>query len=576
MRNRQESIERRAEVRSEGELKTLKQLFLVSEKYHKGKIAFKEVAKSEIIEYSFDQFSREVKALGTRLMQLGLENQHIALIGENSYHWIVSHLAVVNMAVSVPLDKELTTVEKKALIEKGDVTAIICSGKYAAECRAIQAEVPEVQTLIVDSDTVNEGEYSLNELIADGEALVREGNRAWLDREVRPDDLAAIQFTSGTTGANKGVQMTHRNVVANVNNITRFFPIEMVSFSVLPLNHTFECNTHILPAIYFGATVCFNSSLKRVAKNLNLFRPCMTVVVPMFLDEFYASIMLNAKKQGKEKALKRGMVISRVCSFFGIDVRDKLFKEVLDSLGGNLKYIVCGGAPLNMRAARGLYDMGIDIAHGYGITECAPLVCVNLGRASLLGSVGPVVPGVEVKIEPKKAFGIGEIWVRGDNVSPGYYKDDESNAASYKDGWFRTGDYGYKDLSGRLWIAGRKKNLIVLENGKNVFPEEIEAQIATSLEYVKESVVFEDSYKLHGKKKMAIAAAVSVRPDSEEAKLSDEELFKKVAEDIHRVNHLMTAYKRISRLHVTREEFPKNASRKIIRKSVVRLDTEGI
>jgi len=576
MRNRQDSIDRRAEIRSEGELTTLKDLYYVVDKHHRGKTAFQEASKSEIISYTYDQYTQDVRSLGTGLMDLGLAEKHIALIGENCYHWIVTHLAVTCLGVSVPLDKELSLNEKISLIIKGDVTAIICSKKYAEEARKIRQQVPAVTMLVIDGGVVNEDEYELGGVIARGAELLGAGNRIWLDRRVRPDDLAAIQFTSGTTGANKGVQMTHRNIVANVNHICPLIPIEMVSFSVLPLNHTFESNTHVFPGIYFGATICFNSSLKRVSRNLKLFKPGMTVVVPMFLDEFYSSIWLNAKREGKEKKLKFSVALSRFCGALGIDIRDRLFKDIFESMGGNLKYIVCGGAPLNLRAARGLYDMGIDIAHGYGITECAPLVCVNLGRASLLGSVGPVVPGVEVKIDNPGTLGRGEILVRGDNVSPGYYKDEEANALSYKDGWFRTGDFGRLDFRGRLWISGRKKNLIVLENGKNVFPEEIEAFISAHLPYVRESVVFEANFRLHGKKKAAIAAAVCVRTDAAEAELGEKELFEKVAEDIRHLNHQMTIYKRITRLHVTTEEFPKNASRKIIRKNVEKVNTEAL
>jgi len=576
MRNRQESIDRRAAILSEGELQTLKDLYYAAEKYHKGKTAFQEVVKNEVISYTYDRYTFEVKAFGTRLMDMGLEGQHIALIGENSYHWILAHLAVVCMGVSVPLDKELSFDDKVRLVKKGDVTAIICSAKYTAEARKIKEEIPSVKVLITDSEAPQEGEYALNELIREGEELVQNGDRSWIDRKVEPGDLAAIQFTSGTTGANKGVQMLHSNIAANVNSICKMFPVEPVTFSVLPLNHTFESNTHVLPAVYFGMTICFNSSLKRIMKNLKLFKPGMTIVVPMFVDELYSGIWLNAKREGKEKKLKMAVALSRFCGFFGIDIRDRLFTDVFESFGGNLKYMVCGGAPLNFRAARGLYDMGIDIAHGYGITECAPLICVNLGRASFLGSVGRVVPGVEVKIDDPGALGLGEILVRGANVSPGYYKDDEANALSYKDGWFRTGDYGRFDWAKRLWIFGRQKNLIILDNGKNVFPEEIEALIADMLTYVRESVVFEGFFRVRGKKKSGIAVAVSVRPDTPEAALSDRELFEKVSEDIKRLNHRMTSYKRVTRLYVTREEFPKNASRKILRKNVVKVNTEAI
>ena len=570
MRNRSASIEARQEILAAGELKTVKQLWLTAEHFHQDKIAIREMDGKDPVEYSYRQLACDIRALGTELMAEGMENKRVAILGENCYRWVVTYFATVSLGTVVPIDKELTEEDIKKLLEKGEVEAIFTSSKYLKTALNIKAELPSVKEVVLWTANAvkTEDVTSMDLLIEKGKTLLENGNRAFLDREISEDDVATVQFTSGTTGLNKGVQLTHRNICANINSLSQIIPIEMVSISVLPLNHTLESNCHVLPALYFGMTVCFNDSLKHLTRNLKTFHPGMSIVVPMFIDEIYNEIWINAKKTGREKKLKYALAISRALMYIGLDVRDAIFKDLFDILGGNLKLLICGGAPINPRTAKGLYDMGIDIANGYGITECAPLVTVNLEGRKNMESVGTAVPNVKVKIDKTNISGVGEILVQGDNVMKGYYNDPDSNARSFENGWFRTGDYGYLDTKGRLWIAGRKKNLIILDNGKNVFPEEIESTILSNLDYVKEIVVYETTFTMHSHKSHQIAATIRLKPDSEMAALSQKEQLVRVEEDIKKANHQLAVYKRITAFKITDKEFNKNAAHKIIRSNI--------
>jgi long-chain acyl-CoA synthetase len=335
------------------------------------------------------------------------------------------------------------------------------------------------------------------------------------------------------------------------------------------MNHAFELNCHVLPGIYCGLEICINSSLKRLMTNIVEFKPGMTVVVPLFIDEIYAAAVARAKHRKKYTALQIAVKISEFLRSIGIDLRRTFFRELHDNLGGNLSLMVCGGAALNPTTAKGLDSFGIDIIPGYGITECSPLVSIDLSGNIKNNSVGTAVPGVEIKILDPDENGIGEILVRGDNVSIGYYEDEESNSVSFIDGWFRTGDFGTLDEKGQLYITGRKKNLIILENGKNVHPEEIESTILETLPYVRDVVVHEKSVDKGGKAFRCIAASISLKPDCSYALLSEEECRNHVIGDIQQVNKKIASYKRISLVSVTLEEFEKTTTHKVVRQKAI-------
>jgi len=548
---------------------TLRELVLSAEELYRDRIAFRQLNGKEVQAYTYRDLRADVEAFALALFARGLEGKHIAILGENCYGWIVAYLASTIAGVAVPLDKELSARSVCDQLVKSDADVICTSKTYLKTAKAAQAENARLQAIFTWSDLPEETEATgFDALLAQGRALKAQGDARFLERKIDENAMAAILFTSGTTGANKGVMLSHKNICANLYSIVQIIPLEEPSMSILPFNHAFECNCHLLPAICLGVELCINSSLKRLMSNLALFKPGMTIVVPLFVDEVYARIINTAKKTGQLKMFRTVVAISDLLRRVGIDLRDKLFGELRGYLGGNLSLVICGGAPMNARTLKGLEDLGIDICPGYGITECSPLVSVNLSARHHKDRVGPPVPGVQVHIHNPEKNGVGEVWVKGDNVTIGYYKDEYSNSVSFEDGWFKTGDYGRIDYKGRLELVGRKKNLIILENGKNVYPEEIETAIASQLDYVRDVVVYEKLTTGGGKMQHSIAAAISLVPESDPAMMEEEARNEKIAQAIRTINKTLTSYKRVHMISVTLDEFEKTATRKVIRSRV--------
>ncbi|MBQ6878434.1 MAG: AMP-binding protein [Oscillospiraceae bacterium] len=569
MKDRSESIAKRSFLIENGGAKDIRDIIETAGKTYGNKIAFREMKGKAAVCYSFRELLDDVNALGTALCSMGYEDKHIAIIGENSYRWIVSWLASILTGVVIPIDKEHTSPTVSKLINKCHADAIFCSRSYLATAREASACCEKHPEVFCWSEVKDGDELSYNALIEKGEELIKKGDRYFIEKKQDIEKMSAILFTSGTTGANKGVMLSQKNICANINSIAKVMPIEDISFSVLPMNHAFEFNCHILPGIYFGAEICINSSLKRLMNNLNEFKPYMTVVVPLFVDEIYSVILTNAKRRGKYDTLMRAVKVSDFLRKFGIDLRRKFFSQILENFGKNLCLMVCGGAAINPVTAKGLESFGIDIIPGYGITECSPLVSIDLSGCEHKISVGNPVPGVEVVISDPDESGVGEILVRGDNVTIGYYEDEESNAVSFSEGWFCTGDYGMFDKNGQLCITGRKKNLIILENGKNVHPEDIESVIVETLPYIRDVVVHEKSIEKNGKNYRTIAASISLKPDCELAGLDEAERSRKVTEDIRLINKKIASYKRIAFVYVTLDEFEKTTTHKVVRDKAI-------
>jgi long-chain acyl-CoA synthetase len=475
-------------------LRDMRELLRRAGKLYSNRIVFKELGpEKQFLEYSYSRLEEDVNALGTKLLQMGMKDKHIAVIGENSYAWVVSYLSIVNgIGVVIPLDKELTDEDIVNLLIKGDADAIICSNSYAPTMESILAKCPRVKTCIVMNPKQEYAEFpSVDQLIEEGKGLIRSGYTEYLDIPIDREAMCEIVFTSGTTGANKGVMLSHKNIMAVVYGSLSLIDARGISFSVLPISHTYECSCHILGGIYAGITICFNDSLKRVTENMMLFKPNMSIMVPLFLEAMHRSIWKQAEKNRLAGHLRYGIKFSNLIRKIGIDQRRLFFKPILEAFGGSLNQIVCGGAPLRQEIIKGLDDLGIDIFNGYGITECGPLVSTNSKMWKRSGSVGRVIPGCQVRIDNPDKDGNGEIQIKGDNVMLGYYKDPEGTALAFtEDGWLRTGDIGRLDRSNYLFINGREKNLIILSNGKNVHPEEIEDLIMARLPYVKEVVIF--------------------------------------------------------------------------------------
>ena len=540
-------------------LETIRDIINNSNNKYKDAIAIQEKKNKKIVSYTYEQLRNDVYALGTKLIDMGLKDKHIAIVGENSYNWIVSYLAIITgVGVAVPLDKELDSEQISKLLEKGDASAVLFSKGFLSSIdEIIENSKLEFAACLNDTDKYTDVQTLINE----GRQLINEGSTVYEDSIVNVNELNVIMFTSGTTGFNKGVMISQNNLLVNIEQSCKAFGIYHKTVAVLPFHHIYENVCGMIAPIAMGMNIFINDSLKYLSKNLKLVKPEMEVMVPLFLETMEKSIRVELKRMNVEKVFENSIKVSNFLLKSGIDLRRLLFRKVHANFGGKLKAIVCGGAALKPELITFFGDIGITIHNGYGITECTPLISVNLNKKGDHFSVGKIFSSCQVKIDNKNEEGIGEILVKGPNVMIGYYKDDESNEKSFTNGWFRTGDYGSIDADKNLVICGRKKNLIVLSNGKNVHPEELEGYIYEMMPYVKESLVYIDKNK---KGSEVISTYVYLDQDFSSGK-SLEELESILKEDLKKVNKKLPSFKKIQHIYIKEEEFEKNSSKKIIR-----------
>lgn len=540
-------------------LESIRDIINNSNNKYKDAIAIQEKKNKKIVSYTYGQLRDDVYALGTKLIDMGLKDKHIAIVGENSYNWIVSYLAIITgVGVAVPLDKELDSEQISKLLEKGDASAVLFSKGFLSSIdEIIENSKLEFAACLNDTDKYTDVQTLINE----GRQLINEGSTVYEDSIVNVNELNVIMFTSGTTGFNKGVMISQNNLLVNIEQSCKAFGIYHKTVAVLPFHHIYENVCGMIAPITVGMTLFINDSLKYLSKDLKLAQPELEIMVPLFLETMEKSIRVELKRMNLEKTFENSIKFSNFLLKFGIDLRRLLFRKVHANFGGKLKAIVCGGAALKPELITFFGDIGITIHNGYGITECTPLISVNLNKKGDHFSVGKIFSSCEVKIDNKNEEGIGEILVKGPNVMIGYYKDDESNEKSFTNGWFRTGDYGSIDADENLAICGRKKNLIVLSNGKNVHPEELEGYIYEMMPYVKESLVYIDKNK---KGSEVISTYVYLDQDFSSGK-SLEELESILKEDLKKVNKKLPSFKKIQHIYIKEEEFEKNSSKKIIR-----------
>lgn len=558
----------RHQVHMMGELLTLRQIIDRMEVYG-DRICMVEKRREEIIQHTVRDFREDVFALGTALLKRGFKGKHLGIVSENSYAWVVAYFAVTcGVGVIVPIDKELTDETISMLLTKADVEGVFFSKMYQKTAKYhIEHDENCPVGICFNKEFPEENILSFDQLVAEGKALIAEGDRSYLDTEVQKDDLAAIVFTSGTTGVNKGVMLTHGNFAQNADGVLESIPPEYSSISLLPMNHVYELSCNILTALYMNATVYINDSLKNFQKNLQLFKPDAMAIVPLVIDTIYNTIWKTAEQTGRTEVLKKGIRISNALMKLGIDIRPKLFSQIAEKFGGKFPTFSCGGAPSRIEYVKCLCDIGFNIYNGYGLTESSPTVTLNLDVRGNPECAGKAFPKARFKIHEPDKDGVGEIWIRGENVTKGYYKDEEATKASFEDGWFKTGDYGRTDENGLLYIVGRKKNLIILDNGKNVFPEEVEAFCMEHIDYIHEVVVFEGEKEINGRPQKIIVGAFQVDP-ADFPDLTEDALREKVNDDVTAVNKLLPAYKRINDVFVSTTEFEINSTRKVIRKKV--------
>lgn len=537
-------------------------------------ISYKEhYSDKEVKRVSFTQWRDDVRSIGTELIARGLREKTIALIGENSYGWCCSFFAIMAIgSVVVPVDKDLNIDDIKGIIDTTESEALIFGKASEDKISEILSNkgFSTVSQLfsIADSSKVADIQEvtSLNSLIVAGAKRYADGDNSYYDYKIDANKLASIVFTSGTTGKGKGVMLSQANIGLDMTLGMYNFDITKKTLHVLPPHHTFGSTVNYVGHLSQGCEVYISSGIKHVSDEIREQQPTHLILVPAFLEVMNKKIWAAARKGGKEGLLKGMMALSNFLRKFGIDIRRKLFKSVLTPFGGKLEMIICGGAKLDEDIIRTFDSIGITVLNGYGITECSPLISANRNKYQKPGSVGTPILACRVKIDNPDENGEGEICVKGPNVMLGYFKNPEATAEAFdKDGFFHTGDYGRLDEEGWIYITGRKKNLIILSNGKNIYPEELEADLQ-KIEGVSEVVVYAGESKVQ-KDKITIVA--EIYPDFDLLKARGVENPQSYFDDqVKLINSKLPVYKAIKRVKLRDTEFQKNTSRKIVRFSI--------
>lgn len=528
------------------------------------KIAFKYKIKDSIKEITYNDFQNDTINLGTALHSIGIKENHIAVIGENSYNWLTVYLTVLKSnSVIVPVDKELPVKDIITVLKHSDSEVLFYSKKFEKYIDELISSLPNIKYFIGFDVEENSGKVlSYRKFLEKGKTLFNDGDLSYSSiKKTDTQKLKMLVYTSGTTGMAKGVMLSEHNLVSCVYYGLQVSTVYTTCLSVLPYHHTYEAVAGILVALHHHCTICINDNLKSVLKNLQLFKPDYIYLVPAFAEIFYKRIWSNAKESGKDKILKVMIHISNALRKIGIDLRKTFFKSVHEAFGGNLIKIVCGGAPIRPELGKFFNDIGLNLINGYGITECSPLVSANRDYFNDCSTVGTVLPCCKIKFENVTPDGDGEICVKGDIVMMGYYKNPELTKKVLVDGWFNTGDYGKFNNKEQLMINGRTKNLIVLENGKNVFPEEIENYLM-GISYIQEVIV--SGIKNNTGAETGLCAEVFLNSDKlKELEITEPELSLK--KDIATVCKGLPVYKHISKIIIREKEFDKTTTNKIKR-----------
>lgn len=516
------------------------------------KIAYKFKENDEIREVTFSQFVDTVTVLGAFINSISADKRHIACIGKNSYDWITAYItALRGNGVFVPIDKDLPEADIIHVITDSECTVVFCDQKYEELFKKNLEKLKNVEHFIVFGKENDEDKFlSYSKALEKGKAL---DPSAFLAEESDPNELKLLVYTSGTTGFSKGVMLSEHNLVSSVYYGLMVSTVYDTGLSLLPYHHTYEAVSDILVSFHHHSTLCINESLPAILKNLVIYKPSYVYVVPAIAESMYKRIIKNIKKQGMEEQFNALVKKSNELRAQGIDKRREFFGFILEGFGGKLKKIVCGGAPIRPEVAKFFDDIGLDLINGYGITECSPLVCANHDMYNDFKTVGIKLPCIEWRIDQPNDEGIGEICVKGDIVMIGYYKQPELTAEVLKDGWFYTGDYGYINEKDQLVISGRKKNVIVLNNGKNVYPEEIEGYIQ-DIDYINEVVVSGETDK-DGNESSLTA----------EVYLEEKKTPAEVLKSIKKACVELPIYKQITKVKIRDSEFPKTSSNKIKR-----------
>ncbi len=551
------------------EIKDLKDMLNKTGKLYAERPAYKiKVEEGKYQTYTHKEVRDMIKALGTALIDLGLKGKKIAVIGENRYEWEIAYLSIVcGTGIVVPLDKSLPANELERLIERSDIEAIFYTKKYSDIIQNIKfSEKNKLKHLIsMDSDEHGEEIYSQKELIQTGKKLIEEGNKEFLNAQINPKEMNIMLFTSGTTSKSKVVALSHENVCTNLMDIGSVLDVtqEDVFLSILPIHHVFECTVGFLFSLYKGAETVFCDGLRHIVENLNEYHVTVMACVPGIYERIFMMIRKKLEKQGKLEEILENEEKYKDSS---MQEKKEVFKEIHDMLGGKIKLLISGAAALDKTIEEKYRLLGLNLVQGYGLTETSPVVAVGTNKNYKLGSIGKTVPSVEAKLVDVNDDGIGELVVRGSSVMLGYYENEKVNKKSLQDGWFYTGDLAKIDEEGYIFICGRKKSVIVLKNGKNIFPEEME-NLVNKIEGIKESFIFG---KIQSNDENNIKINVKIVFDRDIIKdvykvEKDEEIYKVLSKKIKEVNQTMPSYKAIRGMLLTEEPLIKTTTNKIKR-----------
>ena len=515
---------------------------------------------------TYKEFGDEINYLGTAFLRLGFKGKNVAVISKNRYEWALTYYAVLDgVGRIIPLDKGLPEQEIELSLIRSKADVIVFEESYTDIILNIMKNNKTQLKEYICMDNVEENRFKkMNELLLLGKQEILNGNNEYLNAEIDSNAISIILFTSGTTSLAKAVMLSHKNIASNIYALTSAEKIydTDVNIAFLPFHHTFG-STGLTFFLSCGAKNVFCDGLRHIAQNLKEYKVSVFVCVPLILEAMHKKIMQEIEKQGKTKKVKFAMKISNFLLKFGIDIRRKIFKDVLNNLGGNLRFVVSGAAAIDKNVAKDFNAFGILTVQGYGLTETSPVLCAENAKSIRYGSVGFPVCNVEVKIDNPNEKGIGEVIAKGPNVMAGYYENEEATNETLIDGWFHSGDLGYIDKDGYVFITGRKKNVIVLKNGKNVYPEELEVLI-NNLTYVEESMVF----GMPKDDDLVLSAKIVYNKDyikDTYPNITKEELEKIIWEDIKAINKTLTNYKHIKNIIITDEPMIKTTTAKIKR-----------
>lgn len=517
----------------------------------------------KIINKSYIDFKNDVQSLSTKLIEMGMKNQRIAVMGKNSYSWAISYLAATIIGIVVPIDKEASKENVKEFLNVSNSKAIIADDKYLNEIFEFKSELKN-ETMLIDMQ--NTSKYmNLSDLIADGKKLIDEGNSEYENIKINPNEMKILLFTSGTTGNSKAVMLSHKNICSNIVSIASIVKVDNATrvLSILPLHHTYECTIGYLLVVYGGGTICYCEGLRYITKNIQEYQPTFILCVPLLLENVYKKVIKTLKSSLPEKYTKEESKIIDNLPFY---LKGIVKKKVKKSLGGKIKTFIVGAAAIKPDLVEAFFKLGIKVLQGYGLTECAPLVAGNNDFYYKAASCGMPIPNVEYKIDNPNDEGVGEIIVKGPNVMLGYYENEEATKNVLKDGWFHTGDLGYVDDEEFLYISGRSKNMILTKNGENIYPEEIE-NILNDDDLIEESLVIGTS---NGKDDVQVKAKIFPNIEAIKEYLGNkfptkEEISKILNEAVKKANEKLPNFKHIKSFKIMDEDFERTTTNKVKR-----------